>query len=203
MPYLFDPNEGRVLTVPNVLTVLRLCLLPPIYLFLRRGSAHGDAVSAALMVLGGATDFFDGLLARRLRQTSNLGRILDPLADKVYAISILLMLVALRRVPSWYLAAVVARDALIVLGGAYLVLGKRFVSESNWLGKFTAASVVAVIVAHTLRLGIVAAFLLALSALLLLASAVSYGLVFARLARTVPSSGQEGTGAEQTVGGRR
>lgn len=195
MPYLFDPKERRVLTVPNVLTVLRLGFLPFIYLSLRPGTTQGDQVAALLMAAGAATDFFDGLLARRLRQTSNLGRILDPLADKVYAILILLMLVALERVPGWYLAVVVARDALIVLGGAYLVLGKRLVSESNLLGKWTAASVVAVIVAHTLRLGIGAAFLLAISAGLLVASAISYGFTFAQLVRSAPSAGVEGTGA--------
>lgn len=184
-----------MLTVPNVLTVLRLGFLPFIYLSLRPGTTQGDQVAALLMAAGAATDFFDGLLARRLRQTSNLGRILDPLADKVYAILILLMLVALERVPGWYLAVVVARDALIVLGGAYLVLGKRLVSESNLLGKWTAASVVAVIVAHTLRLGIGAAFLLAISAGLLVASAISYGFTFAQLVRSAPSAGVEGTGA--------
>lgn len=184
-----------MLTVPNVLTVLRLGFLPFIYLSLRPGTTQGDQVAALLMAAGAATDFFDGLLARRLRQTSNLGRILDPLADKVYAILILLLLVALERVPGWYLAVVVARDAVIVLGGAYLVLGKRLVSESNLLGKWTAASVVAVVVAHTLRLGIGAAFLLAISAVLLVASAISYGFTFARLVRSAPSAGVEGTGA--------
>ncbi|MCR4438643.1 MAG: CDP-alcohol phosphatidyltransferase family protein [bacterium] len=187
MPYLFDPKESRVLTVPNVLTVLRFIFLVPIYLCLRQNAPRTDFIAAGLMVAAAASDFFDGILARHLRQTSNVGRILDPLADKVCAIFVLAMLVGLGRVSRWYLAAVVARDLLILAAGAYLILGKRFVSESNLVGKMTAASVVLVILASTLRLGMVATLLVCLSSLLLLASVVSYGLVFARLVRSVPS----------------
>ncbi len=181
MPDLYDAQERRVLTIPNVLTVARLCLLPLIYMFLRRGEPQADLAAAILMAAGGATDFLDGVLARRLRQTSNVGRILDPLADKVYAIFILVVLVGLGRLPSWYAAAVVARDMLILLGGAYVLLAKRFVSESNRMGKWTAFSIVVVILVHTLRMEALAAPARWLSFFLLLASLVSYALVFARI----------------------
>ncbi|MBC7186388.1 MAG: CDP-alcohol phosphatidyltransferase family protein [Calditrichaeota bacterium] len=202
MPYLFDPKESRVWTVPNMLTVLRFFFLVPIYLCLRQDAPRADLTAAGLMVVAAGTDFFDGLLARRLRQTSNVGRILDPLADKVCAIFVLAMLVGLGRVSSWYLAAVVARDLLILAAGAFLILGKRFVSESNLVGKMTAASVVLVIVASTLRLGIIATLLVWLSSLLLLASLVSYGLVFARLVRSAPSPGK-GASARAVEGERQ
>ncbi|MDZ7385151.1 MAG: CDP-alcohol phosphatidyltransferase family protein [candidate division KSB1 bacterium] len=181
MPELCDPQERRVLTIPNALSVARLCLLPFIYGLLRQETRQADLVAAALMAAGAATDFLDGVLARLLRQTSNVGRILDPLADKIFAIFILLVLVGLGRLPSWYAAAVVARDLIIVLGGAYLVLGKRFVSESNRAGKWAAFSIVVVILVHTLRIQSMAAPVRWLSLLLLLTSVVSYATVFARI----------------------
>lgn len=98
----------RVLTVPNVLSALRL-LGVPVFLWLVLGPHH-DLVAFVLLMVSGATDYLDGYLARRLHQVSRLGALLDPLADRLYIASTVLALTIRDVIPLWLLLVLVARD---------------------------------------------------------------------------------------------
>lgn len=98
----------RVLTVPNVLSALRL-LGVPVFLWLVLGPHH-DRVAFVLLMVSGATDYLDGYLARRLHQVSRLGALLDPLADRLYIASTVLALTIRDVIPLWLLLVLVARD---------------------------------------------------------------------------------------------
>ncbi len=98
----------RVLTVPNVLSALRL-LGVPVFLWLVLGPHH-DRVAFVLLMVSGATDYLDGYLARRLHQVSRLGALLDPLADRLYIASTVLALTIRHVIPLWLLLVLVARD---------------------------------------------------------------------------------------------
>lgn len=111
-------SADRVLTVPNLLSVLRL-LGVPLFLWLLLGP-HADGWALLVLALSGITDWADGVLARKLDQLSRLGALLDPLADRLYILATLVGLV-LRQVIPWELAVVlVGRD--VVLAGALAVL---------------------------------------------------------------------------------
>lgn len=99
--------------IPNALCVLRMLLVVPVAWLL----VHGD-FGATLWVFGFAaiTDGLDGFLAKRCGWTSELGKILDPLADKILLVSVFLMLAYLGLVPVWLAAAAVARDVVITAG---------------------------------------------------------------------------------------
>ena len=103
----------RVWTLPNVISALRLAGVP-VFLWLVLGP-EADGWALALLLVAGVTDFLDGWLARRLHQTSVLGQILDPVADRLYILAVVMGL-ALRDIIPWWLAlSPPLRDALMWL----------------------------------------------------------------------------------------
>ncbi|MER7442921.1 CDP-alcohol phosphatidyltransferase family protein [Micromonospora avicenniae] len=103
---------GRVLTVPNLISFLRL-LGVPIFLYLLLG-AHADVAALVVLAVGGTTDWVDGWVARRLHQVSRLGELLDPLADRLYILATLVGFTAREVVPWQFTAALLARELLLL-----------------------------------------------------------------------------------------
>lgn len=144
--------SSRIVTLPNLLTVFRMVLIPVfVSLLYYQRFAYGLLV----FVTAGITDGLDGLLARRFDQKSQLGTILDPIADKfllVTAFVVLSMPSILHKaehlpVPFWVTAAVISRDVFIVVGAAaiYIVTGFRNFRPST-LGKInTTVQIIAVV----------------------------------------------------------
>ena len=119
-PPVPDRNQlaDRIWTVPNALSVLRL-LGVPLFLWLLLGP-RADGWAVALLMLAGFSDWADGKLARMLGQSSRLGALLDPAADRLYIVSTLIAFVLRDVVPLWLVALLVARE--LVLGVMLLVL---------------------------------------------------------------------------------
>jgi cardiolipin synthase len=105
-----EPVGDRVLTVPNALSLLRL-LGVPFFLWLVLNDHDGWAV--AVLMVSGFTDWLDGRIARRWNQTSRLGQLLDPAADRLYILATLVGLTVRGVVPLWLTVALVARDVLL------------------------------------------------------------------------------------------
>ncbi|AXK84996.1 CDP-alcohol phosphatidyltransferase family protein [Nocardia farcinica] len=103
----------RILTVPNVLSVLRLIGVPVFLWLLLVERADGWAF--ALLVASGITDFLDGKLARLLDQSSRLGALLDPFVDRLYLVTTLVAFVARGLLPWWVALLLVGRDAVLTL----------------------------------------------------------------------------------------
>jgi cardiolipin synthase len=136
-------SSSRILTVPNLLTVFRMVLIPVFVtlLFYQRFS-----VALAVFVLAGFTDGLDGLLARRFGQQSQLGTILDPIADKLMLVTAFIVL-TMRSVfpqplpshlpvPFWVTVAVISRDVFIVVGAAAINIMTGFTGfRPSFLGK--------------------------------------------------------------------
>jgi cardiolipin synthase len=130
-----DSGEDRVLTIPNLITLARLLCLP-LYLWLLLG-AENRAAAAGLLAALGATDWVDGYIARHFDQVSNLGKVIDPVADRFlffFAITGML-LVDPPGAPVWFAIVVLVREVLV--GGATVllaILGARRIDVS-WFGK--------------------------------------------------------------------
>jgi cardiolipin synthase len=106
--------SSRVLTIPNLLSMFRLAMVP-VFLVLVIGG--NDVLALIVLVVSSATDYLDGVLARRLDQVTRLGQLLDPAADRLFIFATLIGLAARDIVPWWLVAVIVARDlALVVLG---------------------------------------------------------------------------------------
>jgi cardiolipin synthase len=123
----------QVLTLPNLITLARLACLP-LFLWLLFGKEDRAAAAALLAVLG-ITDWVDGYLARHLGQVSELGKILDPVADRLLFIVGAGGILIDGSVPTWFAVIVLVRETLV--GGATLVLaalGARRI-DVTWFGK--------------------------------------------------------------------
>ena len=104
-------DTTRVMTVPNILSFIRLAGIP-VFLWCVLVT-HQDVLAAAILGVAGVTDFFDGYLARAWKQVSRLGQVLDPIADRVYILAIIVGL-ALRDYLPWPLVVIlVARDVML------------------------------------------------------------------------------------------
>jgi cardiolipin synthase len=119
-PRAADP-AARVLTVPNLLSLLRLAGVP-LFLWLLLGP-RADGWALVVVMVGGATDWLDGKLARLLNQYSALGALLDPAADRLYILAALVALAVRDVVPWWAVVVLIGRD--LVLGACLPVLRMR------------------------------------------------------------------------------
>ncbi|MFI2665908.1 CDP-alcohol phosphatidyltransferase family protein [Micromonospora carbonacea] len=106
------PTGDRVLTLPNLISLVRL-LGVPLFLYLLL-VARADVAAVVVLALGGTTDWVDGWIARRLRQVSRLGELLDPLADRLYILATLLAFTAREVVPWQFTLALLARELLLL-----------------------------------------------------------------------------------------
>ena len=106
-----DAAPDRILTVPNLLSVLRL-LGVPLFLYLLLGP-HADGWALTVLALSGLSDWADGKLARLLNQTSRVGILLDPAADRLYILATLIAFVARDIIPLWLAVVIVGRDVVL------------------------------------------------------------------------------------------
>ncbi|MEK7377092.1 MAG: CDP-diacylglycerol--glycerol-3-phosphate 3-phosphatidyltransferase [Candidatus Margulisiibacteriota bacterium] len=103
------------MTTANQITIARILLIPLFVYFLLAQSLTGsNVIAAALFLALCLSDALDGFLARKLNQVSELGKLLDPLADKILVLGALLVFVELGRLPSWVVLIVVSRDFLVM-----------------------------------------------------------------------------------------
>ncbi|MCK6613023.1 MAG: CDP-alcohol phosphatidyltransferase family protein [Ignavibacteriaceae bacterium] len=124
--------------ISNLLSLLRIFLVIPFWLMMEASVYDQNRIFLiGLCLFAGVTDILDGYLARKLNQITELGKILDPLADKICVAAIFLKLYLLGEIPLFLTAVVVGRDVLIVI--AALLVSKRIkkVLPSNMLGKIT------------------------------------------------------------------
>lgn len=109
--------SDRIVTVPNVLSFLRLALVPVFLVLLVEGN---DLAALVVLAVSGLTDFLDGFLARRLDQVTRLGQILDPAADRLYIVAALLGLGWRDLIPLWLVGLIIARDVMLLMLGGVL-----------------------------------------------------------------------------------
>lgn len=176
-------------TLPNLLSFFRIAVIPVLVYLLTFTDPLSSLLAASLFLLASLTDYLDGYLARRHRTISNLGKILDPLADKLMVVAALIMLAAMDRegepgVPGWLVVVVVAREtAVTVLRGIALTEG--VVMEAEELGKYKfilQAFAVFALMVHYEYLGIdfyvVGTYFLVVATVVALWSGVSYYIRF-------------------------
>jgi cardiolipin synthase len=106
-----DKRASGVWTLPNAVSALRL-LGVPVFLWLVLGP-EADVLALVLLMFSGFTDWLDGYLARRLNQTSRLGEILDPVADRLYILAVVIGLAVRDIIPWWVALILPARDAFL------------------------------------------------------------------------------------------
>jgi CDP-diacylglycerol--glycerol-3-phosphate 3-phosphatidyltransferase len=123
------------LNVPNFLSAIRIIGVVPTayYLWIQE-----NEIAVILGIILVITDLADGYIARKYNLITNLGKILDPLADKLLAGAVIIILSIQGRIPEWYIALVLGKDLVLLLGGLYAARKLKFVIPSNKAGKYAA-----------------------------------------------------------------
>ncbi len=136
-------KKNEILTISNLVSLFRLFLvIPTIYLLSRIGEHDKFRVFIIILFfIAYLSDLLDGFLARKFNKITEFGKIIDPLADKVFVIGIILQLYVSGEITSFYFWVILLRDVLILIGGIIVskTIGK--VLPSNLLGKITVASI--------------------------------------------------------------
>ena len=184
--------KGNILTVPNLLSALRILLIPIfMWTYLRREDITATVV---LLAASGLTDMLDGFVARRFHMVSEFGKALDPLADKLTQLAMLCCLVL--RFPRllWLIIVLCVKESFVAATQLLVLHRKDMVLGAEWHGKLTTLLLYAVMLLHLLWLDLpdkLSWFLELLCVVMLLLSGVLYGIRNIRAARAAASRPDE------------
>jgi len=122
------------INVPNVLTLIRILLVPVLVVALLDQTSDGDVLAAIVFAIASLTDAIDGYLARSRNAITTFGKLMDPVADKLLIIAALFTLVSLDRVSAWVAMVIVAREFAVTVT-RMAVAPSGVVIAANWWGK--------------------------------------------------------------------
>jgi CDP-diacylglycerol---glycerol-3-phosphate 3-phosphatidyltransferase len=122
------------LNLPNVLTLLRILLVPVLVVALLDETANGDLLAAIVFALASVTDAMDGYLARSRNAITTFGKLMDPIADKLLIIAALVALVSLHRLAGWVAMVIIARELTVTVTRMHATQ-HGVVIAANWWGK--------------------------------------------------------------------
>ncbi len=137
------PGSTAIITVPNAISAVRIALIPVFFALIVHEPTTGWGVILFGLVV--ATDWVDGLAARRLGQVSELGKVLDPVADRLAIAAGLIALVIGGVFPLWAAALILVRDAAVLVVGTFLAAGKHLRVDVRWIGKVATFSLMCAI----------------------------------------------------------
>jgi len=162
-------------TISNFLSFLRILLVFPTVYFIsiKENELIYYIVSVAIL-----SDWLDGFLARKLNQITDLGKILDPVGDKVLIAGAVIALYYYQEFPLWLMLVIVLRDVSILIGAFFIYDKKKQVISSNWPGKITVTFIAATIFCFIAGWDEIFGYLLYLALLSIILSAYIYSKVF-------------------------
>ena len=163
---------------PNLVTLVRIALVPVALVLLAADQRLWALAAMAVMFV---SDGLDGYLARRLDRITELGKVLDPAADKIAVAAVLIFLVAAGEFPLWALLLVVARDVAIVMGGVVMAKMSRTVPPALMAGKVAAVVLALVVIVFVADVRALEPAALALCVAAVVSSGAAYAVVAARV----------------------
>ena len=143
--------RGKIWTISNALSLSRIVLMVPVVYFFFSTLNHAREFAALVILLAVATDALDGYLARLLHQESEVGKVIDPLADKIGIGIVVVLLCIFGDISPWYTFLVLGRDVVILLGGVYVRQRKGVILPSNMPGKIAVSFVALTLVLALLQ----------------------------------------------------
>ena len=150
------PNNNQILNIPNILAFIRILMAPIMFWVIITPEFFTDQgihitwvyyLAALLFVLASTTDFFDGYIARNLNQITLLGKILDPLADKMLTIGAFLALMVMGDASAWAIYIIIVRE-LFITGLRTVAVAEGIDVSASWAGKVKTVIQMILITAH-------------------------------------------------------
>ena len=127
--------HSSIWNLPNILTLLRIALIPVMAVLLLSPSKEAGFWAAAVFAVASVTDWLDGYLARRMEIVTTFGKFLDPIADKMIVMAALIMILPYQRVPAWMVLVILGRE-IIITGLRGLASTEGIVIPASNLGKY-------------------------------------------------------------------
>ena len=165
-------RRDKIVNIPNCLTLIRIALLPVVVWRFRKGDSMGALIVYLLAML---TDAVDGFIARRYNQVTALGKLLDPIADKLSLVTLIALFVADGQIPLWLMGIILLKEVAMVVGGA-VALKRGIVVYALPIGKITTVAFITSIVVRFLGWRMTADVLLGVSVVLSMVALVWYSL---------------------------
>lgn len=182
-------GEDKIFTIPNLLSMFRIVLIIPMIVFFLSKNYIGAVIC---IVISGLSDMFDGMIARRFNQISKLGKMLDPIADKLTLVAVIICIGIL--IPNLRLLVIIlaAKDILMLIGGAYLIHRGITPPAAKWYGKVATVvfyiSVTAIVGIEVFggaqlaaQLSVLITTLLTVTSLVMIFALVMYAILFFQL----------------------
>lgn len=164
-----------IFTISNLFSFIRIFLVIPIFFLI----AEDNQILLLLFIIFAiATDMLDGYLARKFNQITMLGKILDPLADKICVAGGLIALTMYKGFPWWLMIIIVVRDIIIIAGSIVIYIRKKFVAPSNRPGKITVFLIAILAISHILAIDWISDPLSVVVLAMIIYSAIRYGAAF-------------------------
>lgn len=138
------------MNLANKLTLLRIFLIPVFMVFLLNKIPYGAPIAAGIFIIAAITDTLDGYVARKRNEITNLGKFMDPLADKLLVSAALISLVQMGRLSAWIVTIIIAREFTISILRAVAAAEGRVIAAS-WWGKAKTISQITAIIAILLN----------------------------------------------------
>jgi cardiolipin synthase len=171
------------LLVPNLLAIFRILLLPFIYYFLAQGGKTGVGIAVFLMIMAILSDVLDGHFARKLNQVTDLGKVLDPLADKLGLGIFVIFIIFHRGFPIWAAGLLFFKDFLTLVGAIALVKRKDLFPMSNNWGKLNSWVWAITVILYVVRFDLLKEIFLVMATVAVLNCTVQYLKMFIGLYR--------------------
>lgn len=140
------------MNIPNILTIIRFLLIPGFVYYFFSPMEYGIRIAIMIFVAAGLTDVLDGFIARRFNLITRLGIVLDPLADKLMLLTVLISITLKKQVPLWIIIVVAAKETLMILGAITLFNDHDIVVPANKFGKLSTIAFYIAILAVTFEI---------------------------------------------------
>lgn len=125
---------AAIINLPNAVTMLRICIIPVLFFLLFDPDRLWSLIIASLFIMAALTDLLDGYLARRYHIVTNIGKFLDPIADKIIVNTAMIVMIPIGRIPAWIVAIIIIRD-FIIDGIRTIATSEGMIIDASKIGK--------------------------------------------------------------------
>ncbi len=137
-------SKRETLNLPNTITLMRIGVVPFLFILLSDPGEFWSLVIAGLFVIASVTDFFDGYVARKYQLITTIGKFLDPIADKIIVNTAMILLIPIGRIPAWIVAITIIRDLIVDVIRSIASSEGIYIQASTFGKQKTVAQIIAV-----------------------------------------------------------
>lgn len=196
-----------LMTIPNAISFIRILLITPFVAFFIAGKYITKDYTPAIIILAisGVSDFFDGMIARKFHQESELGKVLDPLADKLTLIAVGICLIFIEPYVLPLMIIMVIKDILMIIGGTIIINKGVIPPKSSWYGKvstfmfYVSCGLVVAMAIFNFRNETISLTVLGVTAGMMIFSLVNYMIIYFRIQKQLKEKENDQSAVQASI----